>query len=141
MRISESVAVISETEERSQLDVHYDLLAVGADVIRLCSLNRAGQSEWSLSDRAEFFTCARDLVSAAARAADRPGQAVYRGRASARVADYIRSVDSLPGYGSASELVLHSRVPAGYEVQGDLGDAFEAPFPRRATIALKHWIA
>ena len=33
-------------------------------------------------------------------------------------------------------MVLHSRVPAGYGVQGDLGDAFEAPFPRRATIAL-----
>lgn len=45
VRISESVAVISEIEERSQLDVYYDLLAVGADVIRLRSLNGAGQSE------------------------------------------------------------------------------------------------
>ena len=136
LRMSEVVTTISETEERSQLDVYYDLLGAGADVIRLRSLNGVGQSEWSLSDRADFFTCARDLVTAAARAADRPGQAVYRGRVSARVAEYIQSVDSLPGYGSASELVLHSKVPAGYGVQGDLGDAFKAPFPRRATIAL-----
>ena len=35
VRMSEVVATLSETEERSQLDVYYDLLAAGADAIRL----------------------------------------------------------------------------------------------------------
>lgn len=52
------------------------------------------------------------------------------------MADYVRNVRPLPGYETGPELTLHSQVPAGYGVQEDLGDAFKAPFPRRATIAL-----
>ena len=35
MRMSEAVTTISEIEERSQLDVYYDLIGAGSDVIRL----------------------------------------------------------------------------------------------------------
>ncbi len=138
VRISEAVALLAEIEERSQMEVYYDLVGAGADVIRLRPLNGAGQSGWTLGDSVEFLTRARDLVVAAARAAERPGQAVYRGRASGQVADYVRSVRPLPGYEAGPELTLHSEVPTGYGMQEDLGDAFRAPFPRQATIALNN---
>ena len=141
VRMSEAVVAISEIEERSQLDIYYDLLGAGADVIRLRSLNGVGQQELSLSDRADFLTHARDLVAAAARSAERPGQAVYRGRYSGTVTDYVRGIRPLPGYETGSELVLHSKVPADYGTQHDLGDAFRSPFPRRAVIALNNGLS
>lgn len=136
LRISESVALLSEIENRSQLEVYYDLMGEGADVIRLKPLNGVGQEGWNLGESVEFLTRARDLLAAAARAAERPGQPVYRGRPSSEVADYVRSVRPLPGYETGPELTLHSQVQSGYGVQRDMGDPVKAPFPRRATIAL-----
>ena len=136
VRIVEALQFLAETEERSQLDVYYDLLGSGADVIRLRSLNGLGQSEWTLGESVDILTRARDLLTAAARAAERPGQPVYRGRASGQVTDYVRTVRPLPGYETGPELTLHSQVPAGYGVQLDMGDPVRAPFSRRATIAL-----
>ncbi len=136
VRISEVVALLADIEGRSQLDVYYDLIGAGADVIRLRPLNGVGQSGWTLADRVDFLTRARDLVMSAARAAERPGQLVYRGRASGVVTDYVRGVRPLPGYETGPELTLHSPVTAGYGVQLDMGDTVRAPFPRRATIAL-----
>ncbi len=92
IRVSEALALLAEIEERSQLDVYYDLIGAGADVIRLRSLNGAGQSGWTLGDSVDFLTRARDLVTSAARAAERPGQSVYRGRASGEVTHYVRGV-------------------------------------------------
>ena len=135
-RISEIMGVLAETQSRSQLDVYFDLLGAGSDVIRMRPLNGSGRSEWTLPERVEFLTKARDLLTAAARTAERPGQAVYRGRASSEVIDYVRTVRPLPGYESGPELTLHSQVPAGYGAQMDLGDPVRAPFPRRAAIAL-----
>ena len=137
-RISDALATLAELEMRSQLDVYYDLIGAGADVIRLRPLNGAGQSGWTLSESVDFLTQARDLVAAAARSAERPGEPVYRGRASGQVTDYVRSVRPLPGYETGPELTLHSEVQAGYGVQEDMGDAFRAPFPRQATIALNN---
>ena len=136
VRMAEAVALLAEIEERSQLDVFYDLIGAGADVIRFRSLNGVDQSGWTLGDSVDFLTRARDLVMAAARTAERPGQSIYRGRASGEVTDYVRAVRPLPGYESKPELTLHSQVPAGYGVQLDMGDPMRAPFPRRATIAL-----
>ena len=42
-RISDALATLAELEMRSQLDVYYDLIGAGADVIRLRPLNGAGQ--------------------------------------------------------------------------------------------------
>ena len=136
VRISEAVALLAEVEERSQLDVYHDLLGAGADVIRLRPLNGVDQSGWTLGDSVDFLTRSRDLINAAARAAERPGQPVYRGRASGEVSEYVRGVRPLPGYETGPELTLHSHVPAGYGVQLDMGDPIRAPFPRRAAIAL-----
>ena len=136
IRISEAVSLLAEVEERSQIDVYYDLLGAGADVIRLRPLNGASQSGWTLGDSVDFLTRSRDLMTAAARAAERPGQPVYRGRASGEVTEYVRGVRPLPGYEAGPELILHSHVPAGYGVQLNMGDLFRAPFARRVTIAL-----
>ena len=136
VRISETIALLAEIEGRSQLNVYYDVLGAGADVIQLRSLNGVGQSGWTLGESVDFLTRAHDLILAAARAAERPGQLAYRGRPSGEVTDYVRGVRPLPGYETGPELTLHSHVPAGYGVQLDMGDPVRAPFPRRATIAL-----
>ena len=136
VRIAEAVEVLTVMEERSQIEVYYDLLGEAADVIRLRPLNGVGQSGWTLGESVDFLTRARDLLNAAARAAERPGQPVYRGRASGEVAEYVRGVRPLPGYEAGPELILHSQVRAGHGEQLDLGDPLRAPFPRRATIAL-----
>ena len=136
VRISEAVALLAEIESRSQLDIYYDLMATGADAIRLWPLNGVGKSGWNLGESVDFLTRSRDLIMAAARAAERPGQPVYRGRASGEVADYVRGVRPLPGYETGPALTLHSPVPADYARQLDLGDSIREPFPRRAVIAL-----
>lgn len=136
VRIAEAVALLAEMEERSQLDIYYDLLGAGADTIRLRALNGAGQTGWDFNDSVTFLTHARDLMTSAARFAERPGQAVYRGRASGMVTDYVRAIRPLPGYTGGNELTLHSPVPAGYGVQADFGDDVKPPFPRLTTLAL-----
>ena len=137
MRMSEAVATISEVEERSQLDIYYDLIGAGADIIRLRSLNGVGQSERSLSDSAAFLTRALDLMRSSARFAERPGQAVYRGRISSQVSDYVRKVQVLPSYETKTDLILHSPVQATYDEQEYLSDDdVLLPFPRRVTVAL-----
>ena len=135
-RIYEAVEALSEIEERSQLDVYYELLAAGADVIKLRSPNGNGNSGLSLEDRANFLNHARSLMTAAARAAENPGRPIYRGPLSRNVSDYLREIRPMLGYGTGSDLTIHSRIPADYGMQEDLGDSFTAPFARRATIAL-----
>lgn len=104
VRIAEAVALLAELEERSQLDVYYGLLGAGADTIRLRALNGVGRTGWDLNDSVTFLTHARGLITSAARFAEHPGQAVYRGRASSIVADYVRAVRPLPGYTAGNDL-------------------------------------
>ncbi len=136
--ISEAVSTFSTMEERSQLDVYYDLLGAGADVIRLRSLNGFGHSDLSLIDSVSLLNCARDLLRAAARTAEHPGLPVYRDGISGELTEYLQGIHPLPGYGAGYECTLHSRIPAGYGVQDDLGDSVRAPFARRTTIALNN---
>ncbi len=136
VRVSEAVTLLAEFEERSQLDIYYDLLGAGSDVIRLRPLKGSAQTGWDFSDSVDFLTRSRDLITAAARAAERPGQPVYRGRLSGEVTAYVRGVRPLLGPEAGPELTLHSPVPAEYGMQLDMGDPLHAPFSRRATIAL-----
>lgn len=137
VRMSEVVAALSETEERSQPDVYYDLLAAGADAIRLRSLNGVGRAEWSLVESAVVLENARKLVLAAARSAERPSAPAHRGRASDFVAAYVNGVAPILGYGGVRELTLHSRTPASYaNSQTDFGDDVNPPFARQVTLAL-----
>ena len=132
--MAESVAILAEVEERSQLDVFHDLSATGADVIRLRSANGRANEPLSLRQSAGLLNDAFDMLASAARAAEKP-QAAYRGKMSSEVAEYLDNVRPLTGYPQGYALTLHSSVPAGIGQQ-DLGDDFHAPFPRRATYKL-----
>ncbi|MDD9995868.1 MAG: hypothetical protein OXS35_09055 [Dehalococcoidia bacterium] len=136
VRISEVVATLAQVEERSQLDLYYDLMGAGADVIRLRPLSGRFQQNWSLNDSAELLARAKDLLQAAARAAENPGRPVHHGRLSASVQDYLREIRPLPGYEWGQELTVHSPVPVLYDTQTDMGDLFKQPFPRQVTYAL-----
>ena len=140
VRIAEAISSLSEVEQRSQLEVYHDLIGSGADVIRVHPLNGAGRKENSLGDTVELLSYARDLMLAAARAAESPGRPVYRGRASSQISNYLQGVRALPGYGDGRPLTLHSVVRAGYDVQQDLGDEVAAPFERRVTLALNQYL-
>lgn len=136
VRIAEAITVLSEVEERSQLDVYYDLLGAGADVIRLRAMNSREPSQPSLDEGMTLLQHAHAILAASARFADRPGLPVYRGGISGTVKEYLQGVHAVPGYGAGYDLTLHSRVQADYLGQKEMGDAFHAPFARRATIAL-----
>ena len=140
VRISEAVSTLAEVEARSQLEIYHEAMSAGADVIRLKMLNGGAAAERSLSESADLLRNAREMVRSAARSADRPGQPVYRGRASSSVAEYMNGVRPLPGYEAGGDLILHSRVPPDYGEQIDMGDDFGEPFPRMATLALSHGI-
>lgn len=134
-RIAEAVITLAEVEERSQLAVYYDLLAAGSDVLRLRPQDKP-RAGGSLPVSAALLTQARDLVMAAARAAERPGLAVYRGPASGPVMDYVRQVRPMPGYETGEELTLHSPVPAEYGAAAELASNPCPPFSRQATLSL-----
>ena len=133
--MAETVAVLSAVEERSQLDVFYDLTATGADVIRVRSLNGMAKESLSLRQSARLLNDAYSMVASAARAVEKP-QAAYRGPVSSDVADYLDNVRPSPGDHQGYELTLHSPVPAGFQSQQDMGDDFYAPFSRLATLKL-----
>lgn len=135
-RIYEALSLFAELEDRSQLDVYYDLRGARADVVRIRPLRGVHDQSWSLFRSVELLEVARDLMTAAARAAESPNQPVYRGRASGTVTDYVRGVQALPGYSDSQELTLHSLVPAGYGEQGYLDDKVRPPFAREVTLAL-----
>ena len=133
--MAESVAVLAAVEERSELDVFYDLAATGADVIQVRSVNGRVRGSLSLRQSAGMLNDAYRMLEAGARAAEKP-RAIYRGKLSADVAEYLDSVHPLPGYAQGYALTLHSPVPVGFERQEDLGDDFHAPFSRLVTIKL-----
>ena len=133
--MAESVAVLASVEERSELDVFYDLAATGADVIQVRSVNGKARESMSLRQSAGMLNDAYRMLEAGARAAEKP-RAIYRGKLSADVAEYLDSVHALPGYAQGHALTLHSPVPVGFERQEDLGDDFHAPFSRLVTIRL-----
>ena len=133
--MAESVAVLAAVEERSELDVFYDLAATGADVIQVRSANGKARESLSLRQSASMLNDAYRMLEAGARAVEKP-RAIYRGKLSADVAQYLDSVHPLPGYAQGYALTLHSPVPVGFERQEDLGDDFRAPFSRLVTIKL-----
>ena len=128
--MAESVSILAEVEERSQLDVFHDLAATRADVIRVRSANGKANEALSLRQSAALLNDAYNMVASAARAVERP-QAAYRGPVSSDVAEYLDTVRALPDYPQGFELTLHSPVPLVFEPQGDFWDGFPDPFPRR----------
>lgn len=138
--MSEAVEAIAAVEERSELDVFYDLDGTGADVIRMRAPKVASRGALSLRQNADLLNDAYRMLAAAARAAEKP-QAAYRGNMSAEVSEYLDSIQPMPSYYEGHSLTLHSPVPAGIG-QTDMGDDYYSPFPRQAThklaVALQH---
>ena len=106
--MAESVAVLAAVEERSELDVFYDLAGTSADVIQLRSANGKARELLSLRQSASMLNDAYGMLEAGARAAEKH-RAIYRGKLSADVAEYLDSVHPLPGYSQGYALTLHSR--------------------------------
>ena len=132
--MAEAVEAIAAVEERSELDVFYDLAGAGADVIRMRAPNGVSKGILSLRQNAALLNDAYRMLASAARAAEKP-QATYRSRPSAQVSEYLDSVQPLPSYYEGHTLTLHSPVPAGIG-QTDMGDDYYSPFPRQATYKL-----
>lgn len=132
--MAHAVEVLAEVEERSQLEVFYDLKGAGADVIRLRSENGLATEPLSLGQSAAFLNNAYRMLAASARAVERP-QAAYRGKASSSVENFLDKVRPLPGV-QGYTLTLHSPVPVEIGSQADMGDEFYVPFSRKATYKL-----
>ncbi len=133
--MAEAVSTLADDEDRSQLDVYYDLLGAGADTIRLRSTNGMSGEVLSLRQSALLLNDAYDMVAASARAAEKP-KPTYRGPMSSRVREYLDSVRPLPAPHRGYDLTLHSNVPAGIGTHLDMGDEFMPPFPRQVTLKL-----
>ena len=133
--MAESVSVLAAVEDRSQIDVFHDLAATGADVIRVRSVNGKAREPLSLRVSAGMLNDAYRMLEAGARSAEKP-RAIYRGKLSSDVAEYLDSVHPLPGYSQGYALTLHSPVPVEFDRQEDMGDDFRAPFPRVVTTKL-----
>lgn len=147
--MAEAVAILAEVENRSQLDVFYDLSAAGSDVIRMRAVNGAAGQSLSLPQSAGLVREAYSLLRSAARATEKP-RAVYRGKMSATVAQYLDKVRLVPGYGEGYALTLHAPVlmengtplssknqksPVGMGVRENFGGDLYAP-SRRVTDTL-----
>ena len=134
--MAEAVSVLASVEERSQLDVFYDLMGVGSDIIHMRPVNGLAKEPLSLRQSTSLLNSAYNMLAAAARAVEKP-QATYRGSVSSDVTEYLDNVKPVhrfpEGYTNGYTLTLHSPVPAGFGTQLDLGDTFHTPFPRRAT--------
>ena len=132
--MAQSVAVLSETEGRSELDVFYDLQGAGADVIRVHSAVGLVHEPLSLGQRSALLNGTYKMLAASARAAERP-QAAYRGKVSANVENFLNKVQPLPS-NQGYALTLHSPVPVEIGGQSDMGDDYYVPFSRQATYKL-----
>ena len=132
--MAECVAILAEVEGRSQLDVFYALKGTGADVIRVRSINGLADQPLSLGQSASLLNDTYKMLAASARAVERP-QAAYRGKASAKVEDFLNNVQPLPGH-QGYALTLHSPVPIEIGGQTDMGDDYYIPFSRKATYKL-----
>lgn len=130
--MAETVAVLAEVEERSQLDVFYDLSATSCDVVRLHSLNGVAKEPLSLRRSADLLQGSYGMLGYAARSVDNPS-AAYRGGPNAEVAEYLDNVHPVPGYEEGYSLTLHSSVPVGIGAQKDLWGNEQIPFARRVT--------
>ena len=132
----ETISVLSEVEERPQLDVVRELLSAGSDVVRLADLSGGRDRSFTLQDSASLTSSVHGMFQAAARAAEHPA-AAYSGRLTGQVTEYMDSVEVYYGDLSYFDLAVHSPVPL--EVQGSLFPT--DPFSRLVTATLSRALA
>lgn len=134
--MAETVAVLAEVEDRSQLDIFNALKAATSDVIRLRAINGIAQGPISLRLSADLLEGTYGMVAAAARAAEN-SRAVYHGKHSSEVKAYLENVRPLPEYVAGYSLTLCSQVPASIgNKQNSRRNGRYEPFARRATSKL-----
>lgn len=133
--VGQAIELLSQIEERSQLDVHADIVAAGADVITLGALNEIGRSPFSLHQSAHLQRDAAALLTAAARSAERPRHA-FAGPLSGEVTRFLDSVEIAPTPADRFGIAVH--IPVGPRIgQSDLfDDASSMPFGRRTSTML-----
>ena len=133
--VGQAIDLLSQIEERSQLDVHADVVAAGADVITLGVLNEVGRGPFSLHQSAYLQRDAAAMLTAAARSAERPRPA-FAGTLSGKVTRFLDSIEIAPGPVDRFGIAVH--IPVGPRIgQSDLfDDASSMPFGRRASTTL-----
>ncbi len=130
--VANTLEILAKVEDRSELDVFHDIMNAGADIIRACAANGAGDKPLSLRLSARMHDSSYKMVAAAARAAADKTQANYCGHPRADVIEYLDSVQPLRDHYSGNALRLRSPVAKEF----DFGDDNLAPFPRRVTLKL-----
>ena len=55
LRMSEAIATLAEVEQQSQLEVYYDVVSAGGDLVRLRSRNGKSAGSLSLRQSADMF--------------------------------------------------------------------------------------
>ena len=133
--IGQAIDLLSQIEDRSQLDVYADILAAGADVITLGALNEIRRAPLSLHQSAHLQSEAAAMLTAAARSAERPRPA-FAGAISGTVTGFLESVKMAPAATDRFGIAVH--IPVGARIgQSDLfDDESSMPFGRRASTAL-----
>ena len=126
----ETVSVLSDVENRSQMEVFHALAAAGSDTIRFAPIRPKPHDVVSLHRSRHLSTAAYDLLASAARSVEAPA-AAFRGRPPAQVSEYLDAVAPVPGYYDDFDLLIHSPVPPQLQLQSDVEPT--PPFARRVT--------
>ena len=129
------VSVLSQAEERSELEVFTDLANISSDVIRLASTNGFSATAMSLTASSELYRDARDLLANAARATEQP-KASYAGRFSGDVSEYLNTVVPVAGHRSGHSLTLQSPVPPSLSGQIGFDTNNQDSFSRKTVATL-----
>ncbi len=124
----ETLRVLSQTEEVSELEAFHRLVSAGSDTVRFSSGSRSAEDVISLHGAMDLASSAYDLLMSAGRSVERPSPA-FSGRVPKRVSDYLETVSTLPSYFDDFALIVHSPVPP--KLQGSLVPML--PFARRVT--------
>ncbi len=130
-----TLGVLSEVENRSQLDIISDLRSAGADRIWIAALNASEIARLSLYDASYLMDDALKLLSSAARAAEKRRPA-YRGPVSQSASRFLSDLSAAPTNFDSFEITMYSPVPALIGQAPLLAEVSEPPFSRRAVNAL-----
>ena len=138
-RVANAIYTFAEVEHRSELDVYYDLLEVGVDIIWLSSSHHNDGYVLSLNEYSELYSNASALLTAAARSVEAP-KAVHRGKISSEIVRYLAEVIPARSESKTYALTLHSPVTQSlYEPRLTEERSHyprELPFSRRTTLLL-----
>lgn len=138
--IAQAIEVLSDTEQRSELEIFHTLAGTGADTVTVSALHVAAQPVLSLHDAGHLISDGYTLLAAAARSAEKTRPA-YRGPMSTDVTQFLKSISLAPISSEAFELILFSPVQPLYgqprllNGNGTVGSSTD-PFPRRAVSQL-----